>query len=100
MIKYINPDVMCWPPILEPVIALFLHFLPEEKVYGCMMAMLKNESIAYFDQTRAENVTTDATLQDLLKHTNVSIRVLFLRQYVISDQGIYINLLNASPTKW
>ena len=85
MMKYINPDIMCWPPILEPVIAILLHFLPEDKVYACMMAMLKNKSITYFDQTRVENVTTDATLQDLLKHTNVSIWVLFLRECVLSE---------------
>lgn len=80
VLKHLNPDIThC--PLLEPIVSILLHFMDEEDVFKCASGILHGEFTSPFlDQTKLENITTDASLQDLFKSYHVS---LFVRVFLL-----------------
>ena len=69
VVKDLHPDVT-YCPLLEPIIAVFLHFMDANQCYACISAMLERSVL---EQTKFENALTDLSLQDLFKSINVSV---------------------------
>ncbi|XP_066917803.1 GTPase-activating protein skywalker-like [Clytia hemisphaerica] len=70
VIKHLNPDIT-YCPLLEPIISILLHYFDEEDTFSVVSGLLSGSfSAPFMDQTKIENVTTDATLQDLFLKVN------------------------------
>lgn len=77
VLKHLNPDIT-YCPLLEPIVSILLHFMNEEDAFACASGLLSGQFVSPFlDQTKVENITTDATLQDLFKSYHVSFCVFF-----------------------
>lgn len=73
VIKHLNPDIT-YCPLLEPITSILLHYFDEEQTFSIVSGLLsKSFAAPFMDQTKIENVTTDATLQDLFRSVSVCI---------------------------
>ena len=89
VIKHLNPDIT-YCPLLEPIISILLHYFDEEETFSVVSGLLSGSfSAPFMDQTKIENVTTDATLQDLFLKVNVC-TVLFFSLYSLFQSVVYI----------
>ena len=77
VINYLNPDIT-YCPLMEPIVAIFLHFMDEADCFACISGLLASKTVPFLDQTKCDNISTDATLQDLFKSINVSCADLFI----------------------
>ena len=75
VIKHLNPDIT-YCPMLEPITSILLHYFDEEQTFSIVSGLLsKSFAAPFMDQTKIENVTTDATLQDLFRSVSVCISI-------------------------
>ena len=73
VLSCLHPDIT-YCPLLQPVAALFLHFMDEVWCFACMSSLLSSKK-DYFDQTQAKATIADAAFQDCAKMVMVRLHI-------------------------